>query len=263
MQTQNFGPATIRLWRMGEGTPLLYLHGFEGHPGDAPFLRRLAQTRLVIAPEHPGFGDSEGLAAMHDITDQALHFRRIIRALGTRRIDVVGHCLGGMFAAELAAISPHLVRRLVLVNSYGLWDDANPLPDAFSLAPAQLAAAKWQNPEAAPTEPTPPGGDTPLARQRNLGAATKFMWPIPDRGLTRRLPFIEAPTLVLHGTADGLVPPAYGERLASLIPNAAFHPIANAGHLPMLDAEDAFTEAVTTFLGVDSSVPWARGPRAA
>lgn len=259
MQFQTFGPASIRLWRMGAGKPLLYLHGFEGHPGDAPFLRRLAQTRLVIAPEHPGFGESEGLAAMHDITDQALHFRRIIRALDARPVDVVGHCLGGMFAAELAAISPHLVRRLVLVNSYGLWDDADPLPDAFSLAPPDFAVAKWHNAAAAPAETTPPGGDNPLARQRNLGAATKFMWPIPDRGLTRRLGHIEAPTLVVHGMQDGLVPPAYGQRLAALVPNGAFHPIEGAGHMPMLEAEDAFIDAVSAFLGVDAYLPRGRG----
>lgn len=247
MQFQTIGPANIRLWRFGEGRPLLYLHGFEGHPGDAPFLRRLAATRLVIAPEHPGFGESSGLEAMHDITDQALHFRRLIQSLGLRRVDVVGHCLGGMFAAELAAISPHLVRRLVLANSYGLWDDANPLPDAFSLAPPAFAAAKWANPAVAP-EAT----DPPMVRQKNLGAATKFLWPIPDRGLTRRLPFVEAPTLVLHGTADGLIPAAYAQRLATLLPRAAYQPIACAGHMPMLEAEDAFTEAVATFLGADT-----------
>jgi pimeloyl-ACP methyl ester carboxylesterase len=248
VQFQTFGPASIRLWRMGEGRPLLYLHGFEGHPGDAPFLRRLAANRLVIAPEHPGFGESEGLAAMHDITDQALHYRRVIQGLGLRRIDVVGHCLGAMFAAELAAISPHLVRRLVLASSYGLWDDANPLPDAFSLAPPVFAAAKWASPATAPADDTPP-----LLRQRNLGAATKFMWPIPDRGLTRRIPYIEAPTLVLHGTQDGLVPPAYGQRLASLIARAAFQPIEGAGHMPMLEAEDAFTAAVESFLGAEEN----------
>lgn len=244
MQFQTFGAASVRLWRFGQGHPVLWLHGFEGHPGDAPYLRRLAQTRTVIAPEHPGFGESEGLAAMQDITDQALHYRRVIRSLGARRIDVIGHCLGGMFAAELAAISPHLVRRLILVGSYGLWDDANPLPDAFSLAPPVFAAAKWVKPEAAPA-----ATEDPIARQRNLGAATKFLWPIPDRGLIRRLPFIEAPTLVLHGARDGLVPPAYGQRLAALIPNAGFQAIEGAAHMPMLEAEDAFTDAVTSFLG--------------
>lgn len=252
MQFQTFGAATVRLWRFGPtgpggGRPLLYLHGFEGHPGDAPFLRHLAQHRLVIAPEHPGFGESEGLAAMQDITDQALHYRRVIQSLGVRRVDVVGHCLGGMFAAELAAISPHLVRRLVLVGSYGLWDDDAPLPDAFSLPPSAFAAAKWAKPDAAPA-----ATDDPMTRQRNLGAATKFLWPIPDRGLARRLPFIEAPTLVLHGAQDGLVPPAYGQRLASLIPNAAFQAIENAAHMPMVEAPDAFGHAVASFLGAES-----------
>ncbi len=251
MQFQTFGAATVRLWRFGPnlpggGRPLLYLHGFEGHPGDAPYLRRLAETRLVIAPEHPGFGESDGLAAMHDITDQALHFRRVIRSLGVRRIDVVGHCLGGMFAAELAAISPHLVRRLVLVNSYGLWDDANPLPDAFSLPPPAFAAAKWAKPETAPA-----ATDDPMTRQRNLGSATKFLWPIPDRGLTRRLPYIEAPTLVLHGTQNGLIPPAYGQRLASLIPNAAFQAIEGAAHMPMIEVPEAFDHALGSFLGAE------------
>ena len=249
MQFQNFGASSIRIWRFGEGRPLLYLHGFEGHPGDAPFLRRLAASRLVIAPEHPGFGASEGLAAMHDITDQALHFRRIIRALGARRVDVVGHCLGGMFAAELAAISPHLVRRLVLVNSYGLWDDANPLPDAFSLPPARLAAAKWHDPEAAPAEPTPAGEDTALARQRNLGAATKFMWPIPDKGLKKRLHRISAPTLIIWGDQDKLAPPAYGDLFASKIKNSELVKIPGAGHMVPLENTPAWSKAITDFLG--------------
>jgi pimeloyl-ACP methyl ester carboxylesterase len=155
-----------------------------------------------------------------------------------------------MFAAELAALSPHLVRRLVLVNAYGLWDDANPLPDAFSLAPPDFAAAKWANPDAAPKDTTPP-----LLRQKNLGAATKFLWPIPDRGLIRRLPFVEAPTLVVHGMNDGLIPAAYAQRLATLLPRGAFHPIADAGHMPMLEAEDEFTAAVATFLGAESGRP--------
>ena len=63
------------------------------------------------------------------------------------------------------------------------------------------------------------------------------------------LAFIEAPTLVVHGAADGLVPLAYGRRLASLIGNAAFHPIAGAGHMPMLEAENAFVGAVAAVQG--------------
>jgi len=90
-----------------------------------------------------------------------------------------------------------------------------------------------------------------MTRQRNLGSATKFLWPIPDRGLTRRLPYIEAPTLVLHGAQDGLIPPAYGQRLASLIPNAAFQVIEGAAHMPMIEAPEAFDHALGSFLGAE------------
>ena len=72
------------------------------------------------------------------------------------------------------------------------------------------------------------------------------------------LAFIEAPTLVVHGAADGLVPLAYGRRLASLIGNAAFHPIAGAGHMPMLEAENAFVGAVAAFLGAEAATPRGR-----
>jgi pimeloyl-ACP methyl ester carboxylesterase len=74
------------------------------------------------------------------------------------------------------------------------------------------------------------------------------MWPIPDRGLRRRLPHLTVPTLVLHGESDGLVPVAYAQELASRIPDAKLVTIPGAGHLPMIEAEDAFVSAVTAFL---------------
>jgi pimeloyl-ACP methyl ester carboxylesterase len=151
-------------------------------------------------------------------------------------------------------VSPHLVRRLVLVDAYGLWLDDNPLPDPFALAPRDLESAKWCDPKQAPIpEPSAfDGGDDPDAlaifRAQNLGTATKFMWPIPDRGLNRRLPYIKAPTLIVHGEADGLIPMAYAQAFARLIPNARIATIRNAGHLPMIEAEDEFISTVNDFL---------------
>ena len=65
----------------------------------------------------------------------------------------------------------------------------------------------------------------------------------------QRLPFVHAPALVVHGERDGLVPPAYAEEFASLIPDARVEMIPGAGHYPMLDEEDAFVAAVEAFLG--------------
>ena len=248
------GDIRVRLWSAGEGPPLLYLHGFEHHPGDASFLRRLAKGRRVVAPETPGYGESSGLQDIDGILGLTLYHRHLVESLSLDQVDVIGHSLGGMFAAEFAAICPHRTRRLVLVDAYGLWRDDVPIPDPFVLGPTQLSAAKWAVPDAAPAEPSifMPDPTDPhaaaLDRARNLAAATRFMWPFAERGLRRRLPFVQAPTLVIHGERDGLVPPAYADEFARLIPDARVIRIAGAGHLPMVEREDQFIETVRRFL---------------
>ena len=114
------GKFATRVWREGSGPPLLYFHGLDGVPSEEPFLRELATARTVIAPEHLGFGESVGLDTIDDILDITLYHRSVIDALGLDTVDVLGHSLGGMFAAELAAISPSTVGRLILVDALGL-----------------------------------------------------------------------------------------------------------------------------------------------
>jgi pimeloyl-ACP methyl ester carboxylesterase len=246
------GGFDVRVWSGGVGPPLVYLHGFEHHPGDAPYLQRLSRERHVLAPEHPGFGASAGFDRLTDLQDLILYYRALVGSWGYGPVDVIGHCLGGMFAAELAVLAPQLVRRLVLVDPYGLWLDAAPLPDPFLLAPAGLAAVKWHDAASAGRETTafdPALGDTAAEfRTINLTAASKFIWPIPDRGLARRLPYLTAPTLVIHGEADGLTPPSYAAAWAAALPHARTAVIADAGHLPMVEAEDAFIALVEDFL---------------
>lgn len=249
---ESIGGREIRVWRGGSGRPLLYLHGFEQHPGAAPFLSRLAGRFELCAPEHPGYGVSSGLDTIRDLLDLSLHFRLLVEEWGKGPVDVVGHSLGGMFAAELAVIAPHLVRRLVLVDSYGLWLDNAPLPDPFVISADALARAKWHDAANAAREPSAfdaNAGATPQTfRSVNLAAATKFMWPIPDRGLSRRAGLIRAPTLVLHGESDGLIPRAYADALTRLIPGARMKLVSGAGHLPMVEAEDAFVAQIEDFL---------------
>jgi hypothetical protein len=105
-----------------------------------------------------------------------------------------------MLAAELAAICPQLTRWLVLVDTYGLWLDEVGMPDPFVLNEKQLGAIKWADLIHAAAEPSiflPDAANPNLAvleRTKNLATATKFMWPIPDRGLHSRLTLIGAYT---------------------------------------------------------------------
>jgi pimeloyl-ACP methyl ester carboxylesterase len=249
------GAFRVRLWSDGAGEPLLHLHGFEGHPGDAAFLGRMAQSRRVVAPEHPGYGDSTGIEAIDSIVDMALYYRQLIEALGVGQVDLVGHSLGGMFAAEVAAFWPHLVRRLVLVAPFGLWLDEAPAPDLFAMSPSQLQRASWHNPEGQAAQQALSAGtngragiQSAVQRAGNLATAGRFLWPLPDRGLSRRLRLITAPTLVILGASDRLIPRAHGDAFVSGIPNARLEVIPDAGHSPMQEQPDAFFAAMDAFL---------------
>jgi pimeloyl-ACP methyl ester carboxylesterase len=248
------GDVRIRVWAEGHGSPLLYLHGYEQHPGAAEFLKELSVRHTVIAPELPGYGDSTGGEHIGDCLDVVLRYRELLEQQSVGPVDIVGHCLGGMFAAELSAIDPHLVRKLVLVNPFGIWLDDLPLADPFTMSEEQLRTAKWHDqvgyadrePSILPIDSEP--SERNAFRARNLAMATKFMWPLPDRGLRKRLRFVQAPTLVVHGISDGLVPTRYSEEFVRLIPDAQLCVLPQAGHLPMVERPDEFLHAVGGFL---------------
>jgi pimeloyl-ACP methyl ester carboxylesterase len=254
LSRQNVGSFDINVWSEGSGSPLLFLHGYERHPGGAAFLERLAEHHRVLAPEQPGYGTSLGFEHVRDLLDLVLFYRALIESWDLEEIDVIGHSTGGMIAAELSAIAPQRVRRLVLVDTFGLWIDDQPTLDPFGPA-SRVLAAKWHNAEARPQpEPTifEPNPDDPdgaaLFEAQNRATATKFMWPIAERGLRRRLQYVTAPTLVVHGASDGLLPVTYAEELVRLIANAELAIVDEAGHYPMIEQEDAFVSIVEGFL---------------
>lgn len=238
-----------------DAAPLLYLHDAEHHPGPAPFLEALAERRRVIAPEYPGYGASEGGERIAELSDLVLYLRRLAGGLDAAPLDVVGHGLGGMVGAELAIWCPQLVRRLVLVGAYGLWLDDVPVPDPYTMSPDERRRAQWHDAGAAPEqEPmlAVPGVDDEHARAvlraQNLAMSTKFLWPLPERGTVRRLHALEAPVLVVHGEADGLVPAAYAEAWAAAVPQGRVELMVGAAHLPMLERPTDFVAVVERFL---------------
>ena len=76
----------------------------------------------------------------------------------------------------------------------------------------------------------------------------KFVWPIPDRGLKKRIHRIQAPTLIIWGKQDGIAPPIYAEEFARRIANASVELIDNAGHVPQLEQLQVVSKLVSDFL---------------
>jgi pimeloyl-ACP methyl ester carboxylesterase len=249
------GMFEIKLRTDGRGEPLLFLHGAGGLRGWDPFLVETARQFTVYAPAHPGFETSTGIEQLDDMLDLVVYYNDFLDALGIESAHVVGHSMGGMIAAELAALSPHRVRRLVLANAAGLWLDEHPVADFFAMTPDQLAVALWHDPQSAVAKAmmAVPQDEKAqleafLIRSQHLATAGKFLWPIPDKGLKKRLHRIKAPTLLLWGQSDGLVPPIYAQEFQRYIAGARVEIMPRCGHMPMYEDPAGFVHTITTFL---------------
>src|SRR5215211_2184510 len=100
------GRRKIRVIEAGDGPPLVFLHGAGGLVEESPFLALLARRWHVFAPLLPGYADSEGGETLPDMLAITLHSFDVIEALGLSRPTLVGHSMGGMIAAEMAAVAP-------------------------------------------------------------------------------------------------------------------------------------------------------------
>ncbi len=236
------------------GEPLLFLH-----PSNSlmiePYLDDLARRYRVIAPYHPGWGASTGLEHIDDPVDMAIYYYDFLDALGLDRVDVVGHSIGGMFAAEVAAVDPHRVRKVVLCNPVGLWRDDAPVLDFFSEDMKKVQEAVWYDPEceaAVSRRPDMTDIEKVMAfmyeNMQSLSAAAKFLWPIPDRGLSKRLHRVAAPALLLWGARDQLVSPLYAEEFRARMRDARIAILDRSAHFPMIEQREEFVATVTAFL---------------
>ena len=231
----------------GSGPPVVYLHGAVGQKGWGDFLERLAGRFTVYAPWLPGYGDAGGLEHLADLTDLTLYHLELLDALGVGGAHLVGHFLGGMIAAEMAAFSPPSVGRLVLAAPAGVWRDDAPVADLLALSTGELLERLAASPAAADGLE---GLRDSLSsdRMQDIAAAGKFLWPLPDKGLSRRAYRIKAPTLILWGGQDKINPPVYADDFRRLIAGSRAEILPDAGHLLMLEQPESFADTVAAFL---------------
>jgi pimeloyl-ACP methyl ester carboxylesterase len=233
----------------GRGTPLLFLHPAQGRVWSA-FLDSLSQSHMVYAPLTPGADEPDELMSLDGFSDLALYYDDLLQALGIDEAIVVGHAFGGMAAAEFAAHCPDRVSALILIDSFGLWIDETPVADVHTTHPTELAKLLFIDPEsdAAKSVLQKPTPRDRLEYQLVMGAACHFYWPIPDRDLKRRLYRITAPTLLVWGDADHVVPPAYADAFARGIRAAKKVLVQGAGHFPHLEKTTEVLRTMTNFL---------------
>ena len=243
-----------RVWTKGSGPKLGFLAGFGGLPRWVPFLDELAKTRTVIVPSLPGYPGATGHTMLDTHLDWVLAVRQIIDKTGLAGADLLGASVGGAFAAEVAAIFPGYVKKLALIAPFGLFDESEPAADPWAQRKDNVAAlmcadaANWEALVA------PPEGansiEWPIEMTRASEAAARAFWPLGNTKLEKRLPLIEAPTLVMWGEADKVLPPGYAQKFAGGINGSTrVQMIAGAGHLAYLDQPEAVAKAVLAHFG--------------
>jgi len=238
-----------RVWSKGQGPKLGFLAGLGGLPRWVPFLDELATSRTVIAPSLPGYPGAAGHTVLDSHLDWVLAVRQIIDKTGLAGADLIGASVGGAFAAEMAAIFPGHVKKLALIAPFGLFDEAEPAADPWAQRKDNVASLMCADPSKWEALVAPPEGansiEWPIEMTRAAEASARAFWPLGNTKLEKRLPLIEAPTLVLWGDADKVLPPSYAKKFAKGINGATrVRTIPAAGHLAYLDQPHAVAKAV-------------------
>src|SRR5580700_1866385 len=196
----------------GEGPPILFLHGGDYVAQNQPFLDRLAHRWHVIAPRHPGFGNTPRPSWFRSVHDIAYLYLDLLDRLGLK--------FGGREEREIADIYA-LPAEEVLRRTFA--DPGKFVPDYAALDDAEAVA---------------------VAHDREATALYGWKPYMHDPALAHWLHRITRATLVLWGEQDGIAPPAYGEKLAAAIPHSRFHTIPGAAHYPQIEHPEAVAAAI-------------------
>jgi pimeloyl-ACP methyl ester carboxylesterase len=238
---------------LGDGPPLLFLHGIEHFAQHRPFLDRLGRSFRVIAPRHPGFGSTPRPSWMRTVGDLAYLYLDLIERLALDEVTLVGASFGGWLALELAVRSQARLARLVLIDALGLkfgGRDEVEIADIFALPAEEAVRRSFADPARAPDYGAlDDAAVEEVARDRE--AAVLYGWRpfMHNPSLKHWLHRVTVPTLVVWGQADRIVSPAYGAHLTQKFENARFLPIADAGHYPQIEQADTVVEAIEDFAG--------------
>jgi pimeloyl-ACP methyl ester carboxylesterase len=238
----------------GSGRPILFLHPGIGIDADAPVLDALARGGRLIAPSHPGFGQSPLPKAITSVDDLSYFYLDLLDTLNLRDTLVVGVGLGGWIAAEIAVKDSSRLSHLVLANAIGVKTgdrETRDIVDIWSIMPAHFDELAWADPAKAQRDYANLPQAVSLAAARNREATARFCWSpyMHNPKLKHRLHRIRIPTLFLWGAADRILSEQYGRAFCAMIPGARFETIERAGHFPHLEQPDEFARRALAFGG--------------
>jgi 2-hydroxy-6-oxonona-2,4-dienedioate hydrolase len=269
-QTVIVAGVRINFVEMGQGPPLLFLHGLGGSWKDwAENLESFRPSYQVIALDFPGFGDSEKPGVDYSIDWLTEMVEKFLQDRGLNQVSLVGHSMGALVALNLAARPDSPVKILVVTDVVGIGDKAEFLSYALtkrimgpesrwesiegvlkgefkSMIESFLAREKPKtSKEFFQSVPRVPFTERPLLP---MTPAVQMSASIIDFDMGPKLPQIRQPTLILWGARDPIAPPQDASYLQSKIPQATLKILEDCGHSPMQEQPRRFNQEVKKFL---------------
>lgn len=240
------GEHELHYERAGSGEPLLLIQGMSGtHVSwGEPFLAPLRESFDVIAFDNRGIGLSAPIDGPFTIVEMAEDAAGLLDELGIESAHVVGISMGGMIAQDLALAYPDRLRSLTLGCSYcgGPGSQLMPQENVEILAAGMMSGDRDKAIQASYEVNLSPAFRADESRYAafhematSVPAAKRTIelqaQAIFGHDTSGRLAEISTPTLIVHGTEDGVLPHPNGELIASLMPAARLETLEGIGHM--------------------------------
>jgi pimeloyl-ACP methyl ester carboxylesterase len=236
--------------RKGSGPPTLYLHGAGFTRMWLPFYEQLSHSLDLIAPEHPGYGETAMPEWLDGFDDLVIHYDALLDELSLDRPHLVGWSLGGWIAAELAVFYPKRFASLTLVTPIGLRVPGKPLADIFAMMPEEVAGTIFN--DLAKAADVLPDIESLEEVEHQFGEAAtlaRLAWnPRFDPKLERRLGRVACPALVVGADQDRLVPYEMSQLYAEHLPGARLETVSGASHALVVEQPEETADAIASFI---------------
>jgi len=266
----------VKYWIFNNDKPrtIVMVHGFRGtHRGLQDIVDALPDFRIVI-PDLPGFGDSTPMTEQpHTMRGYAECIRQLIHKLKLKQVIILGHSMGTMIGAELVALEPRLVSRLVLVNpiaehplrGFGViamspgvlyhWLGGKVLPEKighwllsnkllFLIGSATMTKTKDKQLR----KKIHNNHITYMSKFHNRHTLLEAYYASMNTTVTEQVAHIKVPTLLIAGKVDTIAPIAGQRKLANLLEHSQLIELDNVGHIIHYEKPREAAQAIRKFL---------------